>query len=301
MELTKERTYGIIGSIIFFIVLLLILYFTFLRTEVKAKEEGVLVNFGSVNLAAGTFTPKGEAPEAAKQEAAPSPPVEKTPEVLQPKPQAHPAVQPKPQPKPQVKPQAKPAPPPITQNREQTAAIEAAKQKQKEKAEAERAAKAEQTRREQAAKAEQARLAEEQRKRDAINRQVSGSFASSNASQSGQGTGQTSSGTQGNPQGTSTPAQSGGTGHKFNLDGRTLEGGSLPIPAYLDQEEGSIVVEITVDPRGNVIGVGIGKGTTINSPTLRDSAMKAAQRAKFNSIPGNNNQSGTITYKYTLK
>ena len=178
----------------------------------------------------------------------------------------------------------------MTQNLEQAAAVEAAKQREREKAAAE-----------QAAKAEQARLAEEQRKRDAINRQVSGAFGSGTTGQSRQGTGQTGSGVQGNPQGTATSAQSTGSYGEFNLGGRTLGAGGLPRPAYSAQEEGSIVVDITVDPRGNVILAEIGKGTTINSTAMRTSALDAARKAKFSSITGNNNQSGTITYRYNLK
>ena len=34
---------------------------------------------------------------------------------------------------------------------------------------------------------------------------------------------------------------------------------------------------------------------------MRKSALDAAKRAKFNSIGGANNQSGTITYLYKLK
>ncbi|MDR1610804.1 MAG: TonB family protein [Candidatus Symbiothrix sp.] len=283
MELTKEKSYGIFGSILFYIALLLILYFTFLKTEIKAKEEGVLVNFGAVNLATGTFTPKGEVSEAKQQEAGPAPSAQKIPEVPKPQPsKVPPATKPKPQ--------TKPTPPPMTQNLEQTAAIEAAKQKQREKAAAE-----------QAARAEQARLAEEQRKRDAINRQVSGAFGAGTAGHGAQGTGQTGSGIQGNPQSTATAAQSGSGYGEFNLGGRTLGAGGLPRPAYSAQEEGSIVVDITVDPQGNVILAEIGKGTTINSVAMRRSALDAARRAKFSSITGNNNQSGTITYKYYLK
>jgi TonB family protein len=280
MVLTKEKTYGIIGSILFYILLLLILYFTFLRAEIKAKEEGVLVTFGTVNIAAGTFTPKGETPQAAQQEAGPEPPTQEIPEIPQTKPQT----------KPQPKPQAKPTPPPITQTLEQTAAIEAEKQKQREKAATE-----------QAAKVEQARRAEEQRKRDAINRQVSGAFGSGATGTSRQGTEQTGSGTQGSPQGTSTTAQSVGGYGEFNLGGRTLGAGGLPRPAYSAQEEGSIVVDITVDPQGNVILAEIGKGTTINSDAMRRSALEAARKATFSSINGNNNQSGTITYRYYLR
>ncbi|MDR1633099.1 MAG: TonB family protein [Dysgonamonadaceae bacterium] len=295
MELTREKTYGIIGSILFYIVLLLILYFTFLRTEIKAKEEGVLLHFGTVNLTAGTFTPKGEVNKAASQETNPDSPTQKIPEIPQPRSQEAPPIA---QPKPQAKPQTKPTPPPITQNLEQTAAVEAAKQKQRENAAAEKAA-AEKAIRD-AAKAEQDRLEQEQSKRDAINRQVSGAFAD-NSGRGQQGTGQAGSGTQGNPQSAPTTVSSGGGYGEFSLGGRTLGSEGLPRPDYSASEEGNIVVNITVDPRGNVILAEIGKGTTINSVAMRKSALEAARKAKFSSINGNNNQLGTITYRYYLK
>jgi TonB family protein len=68
-----------------------------------------------------------------------------------------------------------------------------------------------------------------------------------------------------------------------------------------ETEYGTIVIDITVDPKGNVIFAGIGKGTNIGNTSMRQSAIDAAKRTKFNNISGNNNQSGTITYKYTLK
>ncbi|MDR0768472.1 MAG: energy transducer TonB [Dysgonamonadaceae bacterium] len=277
MELTREETCGIFGSIFFYIVLLLILYFTFLKTEIKTEEEGVLVNFGTVNLAEGTFTPKGDGNKVAPQEESPAPPAQKISEPPKPQFRKVPSVA-----------KTKPTPPPITQNLEQTAAIEATKRKEREKAAAE-----------QAVKAKQAQLAEEQRKRDAINRQVSGAFGTGATGSGNKGTVQTDSGVQGNPQSTATSAQSASDYGEFNLGGRTLSAEGLPKPAYSAQEEGSIVVNITVDPQGNVISAEIGKGTTVSA--MHESALDAARRAKFSSIDGNNNQSGTITYKYKLK
>lgn len=80
-----------------------------------------------------------------------------------------------------------------------------------------------------------------------------------------------------------------------------LSSGGLPHPAYTVQEEGRIVVNIVVDPVGNVIAADIGKGTNIDNASMRRSAVEAACRAKFNSIEGTNNQSGTITYMFRLK
>ena len=67
------------------------------------------------------------------------------------------------------------------------------------------------------------------------------------------------------------------------------------------QEEGRIVINITVDPKGNVIFAEVGRGTNIDNASMRKSALDAARKAKFNSISGANNQSGTITYVYKFK
>ncbi|MDB8954279.1 energy transducer TonB family protein, partial [Parabacteroides merdae] len=117
--------------------------------------------------------------------------------------------------------------------------------------------------------------------------------------------GDTGSGTgnQGSPFGNSDHGANEGVGGygSFNLNGRSIGAGGLPRPAYTIQEEGRIVINITVDPKGNVIFAEIGKGTNIDNGSMRKSALDAAKRAKFNSISGANNQSGTITYLYKLK
>lgn len=87
----------------------------------------------------------------------------------------------------------------------------------------------------------------------------------------------------------------------FNLNGRSLGPGGLPHPAYTIQEEGKIVINITVNPQGRVIFAEVGRGTNIDNASMRQSALEAARRATFNSISGANNQSGTITYVYKLK
>ena len=138
---------------------------------------------------------------------------------------------------------------------------------------------------------------EEQQKREDINRQVSNAFSAKTPNQNQQAA--ASSGSSGSPVASGSSSVSGYG--EFNLGGRTLGSGGLPRPAYTVQEEGRIVVNITVNPSGNVIFAEIGKGTNIDNSSLRRSAVEAAKMAKFNSISGNNNQAGTITYKYLLK
>jgi outer membrane biosynthesis protein TonB len=227
MKVTKEELYGYTGSTIFCLLIFLFLYLTVIKTTVKSGEEGILVNSGTVNLSSGTFEPKSGEPQG---------------ETDRPKPVQQPVTEPETPPVVQQNRQ-KNITPPITQNRENTAAIEAAKKKQEEK---DRLA-AEQ-------RAQQAKEAEEQQKRNAINQQVSGAFGSSASGQNQKGTGATGSGIQGNPNSTSSAGSPSGTGYgEFNLGGRSIGAGGLPRPAYSVQEEGRIVINITVDPNGNVI------------------------------------------------
>jgi len=92
---------------------------------------------------------------------------------------------------------------------------------------------------------------------------------------------------------------SGGWG-SFDLSGRSVGSGGLKRPAYTVQEEGRVVVTITVDPSGNVVATSINKRTNTVNPELRKAAEEAARATKFNAVAGPNNQTGTITYYFTL-
>ena len=142
--------------------------------------------------------------------------------------------------------------------------------------------------------AEKKRLEEERHKKEqAISNHVAGAF----------GIKKTESNNQNSPFGNSDHGANEGVGGygSFNLNGRSIGAGGLPRPANTIQEEGRIVINITVDPKGNVIITEIVISTNIDNASMRKSALDAAKRAKFNSINGANNQSGTITYVYKLK
>ena len=85
----------------------------------------------------------------------------------------------------------------------------------------------------------------------------------------------------------------------FDLPGRTLLG-KMDFYIFHDREEereeGTIVINITVGPDGNVFFTSIGRGTNIKSRDLRRRALSCAGTSRFNKISGKNNQSGTITY-----
>lgn len=280
MKFNQDDIYGLVGTIGFHIVILLILWFSVLKTIIPEEDGGILVNFGNVNVAAGTFEPKYTGQQL-PQETTPPPTPEPTPKVEAPKEEL------------------------VTQDLEESVTINEAKKKKEEQRKKEEKRKEEQEKeRIRKEEAEKKRLAEEQRKKEeAINNRVAGAFGMGNAAGNNQGDAATGTGNQGSPFGNSDHGANEGVGGygSFNLNGRSIGAGGLPRPAYTIQEEGKIVINITVDPKGNVIFTDIGKGTNIDNASMRKSALDAAKRAKFNSINGANNQSGTITYLYKLK
>ena len=276
MKFNKDDLYSLLGSVGFHLLILLVLSLTILSTVVPEEDSGVLVNFGNVDEAAGTFEPLNTGQEP-MEETTPPPPL--TPAVETAKEEL------------------------VTQDVEESVALAEAKKKKEEQRKKEEAIKREQDRI-QKEKLEQQRLADAQRQKElAIKNKVAGAFGAGSAAGSSQGSGETGSGNQGSPFGNSDHGANDGVGGygSFSLNGRSIGAGGLPRPAYTIQEEGRIVINITVDPKGNVIFAEIGKGTNIDNASMRKSALEAARRAKFNSISGSNNQSGSITYRYSLR
>ncbi len=108
---------------------------------------------------------------------------------------------------------------------------------------------------------------------------------------------------QGSAAGNSSEGKPSGTGGigVYDLQGRSLGTGALPVPVYNVQDEGRVVVTIVVNPEGAVIRTSINKRTNTVNPALRRAALEAAQKARFNAVDGVDNQSGTITYYFKLK
>ncbi len=167
--------------------------------------------------------------------------------------------------------------------------------KPKEKTEAEKQAEAERILAEK-------RAAEEKAAAENAAKRVAGAFGK--GSQMGnKGLADSGTGVQGSPTGNSSEGQATGVGGygTFDLNGRSLGKEGLPRPAYNVQEEGRVVVTITVNPSGQVIHTSINKRTNTGSAVLRKAAEEAARKARFNQVDGVNNQTGTITYYFKLK
>lgn len=331
----RYRWHGIVGSVLFHAVLILILAFTLLETS-PVEEEGLLVNYGFTDNGQGQVEP---APATTPEQPQPQQPAEATPPPPAPAEATAPAESVKADG--QVK---------DTQDFEEAAALKEAKKKADEQAKAEAKAKAEAEAKEKARKeaelkaqaeakakaeaeakakaaaeaAEKARLEAERIAREAAEaaaREKAAKEAAAKAAaqdairkgMSGKGTGNSTS--QGNTsgvgnQGSLTGGAGNGTGSgtqgndtgSVDLAGRTLQG-TLPKPVYTVQEQGNVVVEIHVDKTGTVKSATvINKGTTVQNKQLWDVAVEAAKKAKFDrKMDAAVEQVGTITYRFRLQ
>ncbi len=116
-----------------------------------------------------------------------------------------------------------------------------------------------------------------------------------------QGNNEQSRGVVGSERGTMEQASELGSGLSgdFSLSGRSLIG-SLPTPDYEAQEEGRVVINITVDEAGHVTSASIRTdASNTNSSKLIAAAREAALKARF-STSESFIQSGTITYVFKL-
>jgi colicin import membrane protein len=320
MDYIREHKKGIIGTIIFHVIVLLLLIFLGFFTPLPLPgEEGILVNFGTSDNGLGDIEPS-----PAESEAVPVQPVQKEEKEVTPPP---PAVTnpPKPKPKPVAAKEVA-----MTQDFEKTAALDAAENKKRieekkrkdllEEERREQAKEAEKIRKaeaEKAAKAEAERKAkeEQQRKINEINSRTQGAFASTGNGSGGKGTGDGKSqgvtlpgGNQGAPTGdpNSNNYGQGGSGNGNKGSGISYDLGdrkhiSLPKPEDpVDNDEGLVVVKITVDKFGKVTAAEPGmKGTTIANKKFWEVAKQAALNATFNKNDnGPAYQQGTISYRF---
>lgn len=275
--------------------LLVLLFFIGFRSPIPEEENGMLINFGNVASAAGNVEPARNTP--VKTTTPPPAPKPTTPKTASAQEEMN------------------------TQDFEEAAAIESAKKKaeeerlQKEKEEAlERQREIDRQKeieRQKQLEIERQRLEEERRieeerrakeaKADAIRQQMSNAFGKTNNNSNSQGTGE-GEGNQGREDGgLNTNGQGLGTSGNWTLAGRSLQG-SLPKPQYNSQEEGVVVVEITVDRTGKVIAANpILRGSTTQDARLWKYATEAAFKARFNANPAAAlKQRGEITYRFVL-
>lgn len=83
----------------------------------------------------------------------------------------------------------------------------------------------------------------------------------------------------------------------WSLDGRKPI--SLPVPAYKCQESGEVYIIIIVNQKGYVVGTRINESLSSDNKCLREEALKAAGRSRFNtSLSASKQQTGEIVYSF---
>lgn len=272
----KGKYIAALGAFLVHLVLIILLVLLGISVPVPTEESGVPVMLGEMADAQGEFDPSTlvDVDIMPEEAAAPSKPAESAD-----------------------------VPDLITQADEQTVAVERKTESKKKEVK-----RTEKTAAEKAAEARKLAEAEAERERKAAAELASKRVAGAFGKGVGMGSRGTTSGegTQGSKSGNSSTGALSGTGGygTFDLGGRSIGTGGLPRPQYNVQDEGRVVVTITVNPAGVVINTSINLNknmtNTIN-PALRKAAEDAAKKARFNAVDGVNNQTGTITYYFNLR
>ncbi|MCA1756486.1 MAG: hypothetical protein LC649_03400 [Bacteroidales bacterium] len=304
----KERNKGIIGTLIFHVALFALLILTGLQTPLPLpEEEGILVNFGDGDTGSGLFEPSASSSSpssgdpdpgipdnaAAVAAAEEQQPVTAEEQILTQDFEEAPVVEKK---REVVDPDAE-----IKKQKalEEQKRIEEQREADRLRKEAE---EAERLKRE----AEAREAAELEARRQAIINRTRTALDNAAATGTSQGIAG-GTGNQGRDSGSVNSVLYGvgsGTGTRgvsFNLAGRTPS--KLPSPTYDIQEEGIVVVQVSVDRNGKVTQAipGVKGSNTLNEYFLRV-AKDAALEAKFDAKPDAPvTQIGTITYHFTLK
>ena len=271
-KIEKSEKYGAVGSILFGILLILLLFLIkFTYKYIKEIEEipPMLAEIESSYRSRGSEGNSGYyRPENA--------------EVLK-------NVQSAP------KPATTPAPNYAAQDIEQSIAIERAKAEEQRRQEE---AAAERLRQQQEAERQQRIAAEQKAKADRAQGLASGAFSgggTGNASGEGKGTGNSGASGEGSNT-TGNPVGSGIGTLDAGLRGRGLLGKLVEPTGKIT--DGTITIEVTVDENGTVVNASIVPITTISDESLRSRTKEAALKTKFK--PGSNRIVGKIVYAFKL-
>lgn len=261
----REKREGLIGTILFHVILLIFFLIYGLTYTVPYPETGLTVNFGTTEMGNGDNQPEAATTPVESEEQPEDDPVEPT--------------------EPEID-----AVTPDVATQDEVEAPEVPK----EKTEAEKAA-------EKAAEAEAIKKAEQQEK---IKKAAALAQAFNNPNkETGGGDGDDEQpGDRGQQDGGPTGGyEGGGTGNgNYALGDRTAL--TKPKPVYECQEEGKVYVDIKVDRNGKVVYASVGQGTTNTAECLTKKALQAAYKTKWQPKNGAPiEQKGRIIYDFQIK
>jgi len=270
--------------------LLLFLIFTFgLKYFDPPLEYGIAVNFGTSNVGSGNVQPTEPLKSASSQEEV----IEETQQE-----EVEETVA-------ETEPISAPSEKVITQDSEESIKIKKQEEAKRKAEEADRQKKLEEERIiKQRKAAEEKKKAEEAAKRKRLDDMMGGLNNSDGNATGGEGD-DNQAGDKGNPNGDPNASGyygngGGGSGGNYRLGNRKAV--SKPKPTYDCNEQGRVVVSISVDKSGRVISAQAGiKGTNNSAPCLLTRAKEAALKTRFN--PDNKaptKQVGSIIYNFSL-
>ncbi len=270
--------------------LLLFLIFTFgLRYFDPPLEYGIAVNFGTSNVGSGNIQPTEPLKSASSQEEV----IEETQQE-----EVEETVA-------ETEPTSAPSEKVITQDSEESIKIKKQEEAKRKAEEADRQKKLEAERIiKQRKAAEEKKKAEEAAKRKRLDDMMGGLNNSDGNATGGEGD-DNQAGDKGNPNGDPNASGyygngGGGSGGNYRLGNRKAV--SKPKPTYDCDEQGRVVVSISVDKSGRVISAQAGiKGTTNSATCLLTRAKEAALKTRFNSdSKAPTKQVGSIIYNFSL-
>ena len=257
----RSRVIAAVSTIVAHIVVLLILATIVMSAEPVKQDmgSGVFVQMGYIDEANGTFEPYNPPPV---QQVVEQPQREQIPE---------PGVEEL-----------------ITQDVEESVTLE-----EKKRDEEAKRLREEELRRQ----AEEKLLAEQREKENRVSNAMQNAFGAGSQQEGSRGDASQGEGVQGVPSGNAPTGEMQGVGGwgGFSLNGRKCL--SLPKPHYNTNIEGTVVIEISVDKNGNVIAASVKAGSVPNE-ALRNAALAAAKKARFDTSSKNVTQVGTISYYF---
>ena len=291
LDTKHKQKSTVITSVLMAILLFLILNFGMQYLD-PPEEIGIAVNFGTTEVGSGNIQPTEPIKAAPQEELVEETEVEEVVEEVEETPVE------------ESKPDAAEEKI-LTQESEESIRIKQAEIAKRKAEEAEKKKQQEVERKEKARKAAAEKLRKEQEaKRNKLDALMGGVSNSDGTASGGEGN-DNQAGDKGNPNGDPNASGyygngGGGTGGNYRLTNRKAL--AKPKPTYDCNEEGRVVVSISVDKTGKVFSAQPGvKGTTNSASCLLRRAKEAALKTRFNSDSNApTKQVGSIIYNFTL-
>lgn len=260
LKKTHKRA-GLIGTIVFHLVLILLFMIFGLSHMEPPPQQGILINFGNTDQGMGEVQPEQSSAAASEEDDVPQ--EESAAESSDTEEDV------------------------MTQDTEEAPAVSEEDEKKKEESEEEE--KEEET--------EEQKVSEELN--NLLNKWKAEGEESSEDSEGETGEPGDQGDPDGDPGSDSYQTGGNGTGTSYELSGRSMK--STPKIKDASQEEGKVVVDIIVDKYGNVVKARIGRGGTTSNAVLERKALEAAKKTRFNQkLDAPEEQKGKMTFVFIL-